>query len=335
MQSGLYDLARGKNLKKFMIKRILVSIPLILVTIMINFTIIKLAPGDPASFLISGIDSYGIPPEFINMVRAQYGLDKPLWQQLYIYMSKVMRGDMGYSYRYHQPVFKVIMTKLPNTLLLTCASFSISVYLGIVSGINCSKKPYSRNDNINTIISLIFWSMPGFWFGTMNLLLFGVYIDLFPIGGISDIGSHGIQRFTSTLHHLFLPAFTLGTGQYAIYSRFGRASMLEILNLDYIKTAWSKGCTPKMVYYKHAFRNALLPLTTLIGLRLPRLFMGSVLIESVFSWPGLGTLLYDAIRVRDYTLIMACFTMFSILMIVANFIVDIAYSYLDPRIRYK
>jgi peptide/nickel transport system permease protein len=281
------------------------------------------------------MEAWGIDPAFIQSIRAAYGLDKSIPEQLLIYMWKALRLDLGYSFTYHQPVFEVILSKLGNTLILTCSAFSIALILGVLSGIKSAEKPYSKTDKINTVVSLFFWSMPGFWFGTMLLLFFSVYFNFFPVGGISAIGSQGIQRVLSILHHLVLPALTLGLGGYALYSRFMRASMLEVLRMDYIKTAWSKGCTPRMVYYKHAFRNSLLPLVTLVGMRLPALFMGSVLVETVFTWPGLGMLLYDSIKERDYNLIMAIFIIYSILMIVCNFIVDVVYSYLDPRIRYR
>lgn len=322
-------------MRKHIIKQILSNIPLLLVTICLNFTIIRLAPGDPVSYLISGLEAWGIPPEFIQTVKEAYGLDKPIWEQLLIYIGKVARGDFGYSFTYHQPVFKVIMSKIPYTLLLTGTTFIISLAIGLFTGIKSAEKPYSRTDNANTMVSLVLWATPGFWAGMMSILVFAVYWHIFPAGGMSDIGSTGIARTLSTLRHLFLPSVTMGLGSYAVYSRYGRASMLQVLSEDYIKTAWSKGCTPRQVYYKHAFKNAMIPIVTLIAMRLPGLFMGSVLTETVFTWPGLGSLLYEAIRFRDVNLLMAIFIVYSVLMIISNIVLDIVYAYVDPRISFE
>lgn len=316
-------------------KRVLVTIPLVFLSLTINFIIMKSAPGDPVGFLISGMEAWGISPDYIEMIRLEYGLNKPISEQLLIYMGKALSGDLGYSYTYHQPVLKVIFDSTMNTLLLMSTGFSIALILGVLSGISCSKKAYSKIDNINTLVSLLFWSMPSFWFGTMALLIFSLRFNIFPVGGITGIDLQGMDKLFSRVHHLALPAITIGLAQYAVYSRFTRASMLEVLSKDYIKTAWSKGCTPRQVYYKHAFRNALLPIVTIIGLRIRRLFMGSVLIETVFAWPGLGSLLYFAITARDYNLLMAIFLIYSIITIISTIIVDISYAYLDPRIRYK
>ena len=322
-------------MKSYILKRVLVTIPLVFLSLTINFIIMKSAPGDPVGFLISGMEAWGISPDYIEMIRLEYGLNKPISEQLLIYMGKALSGDLGYSYTYHQPVLKVIFDSTMNTLLLMSTGFSIALILGVLSGISCSKKAYSKIDNINTLVSLLFWSMPSFWFGTMALLIFSLRFNIFPVGGITGIDLQGMDKLFSRVHHLALPAITIGLAQYAVYSRFTRASMLEVLSKDYIKTAWSKGCTPRQVYYKHAFRNALLPIVTIIGLRIRRLFMGSVLIETVFAWPGLGSLLYFAITARDYNLLMAIFLIYSIITIISTIIVDISYAYLDPRIRYK
>ncbi len=322
------------SLFRYVINRILIAIPLVLVAIAINFTIIHLAPGSPIDFILSSGEVHLVTPEFIADITAQYGLDKPIWIQFSIYIQKIFRGDFGYSYQYHRPVLSIIYERLYNTLLLTIPAFIFSVILGILFGIKSSEKVYSLTDNINTIVGLIFWSMPFFWFGMMAISIFAVNLHWFPAQGIQDIGVIGLDRVISVLRHLFLPFMVIGLGQYATYTRFTRASMLEVLKKDYITLAWSKGATPKLVYYKHAFKNAILPLVTIIGLRIRNLFMGSVLVETVFSWPGLGMLLYTAITRRDYNLIQAIFVIYTIITMICNIISDITYAYLDPRIRY-
>jgi peptide/nickel transport system permease protein len=315
-------------------KRILLAIPLVLVALTINFTIIHLAPGSPIDFILHSGEIHVMTPEFIEAINKQYGLDKPLWQQLVVYITNTLRGDLGYSYQYHKPVLEIILSRLGVTLLLMIPAFIISLILGVFSGLKSSEHVHSLFDGVNTFTSLIFWSMPYFWFGMILISVFAVGLGWLPAQGIQEIGLSGIEKNISILRHLILPMVVISLGGYATYSRFSRSSMLEILKQDYILTAWSKGCTPRMVYNKHAFRNAILPVVTLVGLRIRNLFMGSVTIETVFAWPGLGMLLYTGILRRDYNLIQAIFLIYTILTIVFNIIADVAYAYLDPRIRY-
>jgi peptide/nickel transport system permease protein len=206
--------------------------------------------------------------------------------------------------------------------------------LGILTGIKSSEKVYSLTDNVNTIFSLLLWAMPGFWFAMILIQVLAVNFDLLPAQSIVDIGVVGFERIKSLILHLIMPITVLSLGGFASYTRYTRTSMLEVLKKDYILTAWSKGATPKMVYRKHAFRNAALPLITLIALRMRGLFMGSVLIETVFSYPGLGMLLYKSISRRDYNVIQGIFLIYTILTLLSNIVADVAYAYLDPRIRY-
>ena len=317
----------------FVIKRAIVSIPLIFLIIVVNFAIIHLAPGDPVDFMVSGMEAVGLPPGYLEELRAKFGLDKPLHEQLLIYIYNVLRGDLGYSFIFRRPVLDIILSALGSTLLLTVTGFLISITLGIFIGIKCAEKPYSVFDNVASTSSLLIWSMPLFWLGMMLLLVFALYLGYFPAGGMYDVHATGYQRTLSVIRHLTLPAVCLGLGQFAVMTRFTRASMLEVLRSDYITTAWSKGCSPRTVYYRHAFRNALLPITTLLALRIRGLFMGSVVVETVFSWPGLGGLLYDSIMRRDFTLIMAIFIVYALLTIVSTLLSDLVYGYLDPRIR--
>lgn len=317
----------------YIVKRILIAIPLVFAIMTVNFVIIHSAPGDPVSFMISGGEIASA--EFIAMKRAELGLDKPLYIQLLIYIGNVLRGDLGYSFIFNRPVVQVIGERLKATLLLTVTSFVVTVMVGILAGVSASKRPYSRIDAAFTITALGVYSMPDFWVGMIAILIFSVRLKITPIFGMVDVGLSGWEYWASVLKHLALPGITLGLARLALYSRLSRASMLEVMRQDYITTAWAKGCDERTVFYKHGLRNAMLPLVTVMGFQTSFLFAGAVLIETVFAWPGIGRLLYDSIFVRDYLMVQSLFLVFSILTIAGNLIADIAYAFLDPRIRYK
>jgi peptide/nickel transport system permease protein len=319
---------------RYVISRLIIAIPLVIIAICINFTIIHLAPGSPIDFILSSGEVHLITPDYLAAIQAQYGLDKPLWEQLFIYVSKILRGDLGYSYLYSEPVIRLIQEKLANTLFLVVPAFFVALGLGLVTGIKSSEKVYSLGDNINTILALVFWAMPSFWFSMILIMVFAVDLHWLPAQSISDIGATGFNYIISMLTHLILPTIVLGIGEYASYTRYIRSSMLQILKKDYITTAWAKGCTSNLVYYKHAFRNAILPVVTIVALRIGGLFMGSVLVETVFSYPGMGMLLFSSISKRDYNTIQGIFLVYTIITILFTLIADITYAYLDPRIRY-
>ena len=319
-------------MKKYIAIRVGQAVPLVLAVICVNFAIMHIAPGDPVDFLVSGMESAS--PEYVKILKTKYGFDKPLIEQLLIYLLNIVRGEFGYSFYYHDSVLSVIMSRLSATLLLTLASLLIEL-LGIYLGVLASKKPYSFTDNAVTVLTLVTFNMPYFWLGMILILFFGLYLGVFPIAGMSTIGATGLDYYISVLWHLSLPAATLGLGRLALYTRYTRASMLEVLREDYITTAWAKGCSERMVYYKHALRNALIPIVTIVMLRMPMLFTGATLVETVFGWPGLGRLFYEAIFRRDFNLLMAEFIIVSILTISFNLLADICYAYLDPKVRYK
>jgi len=320
-------------MRKYTTARLVQSVPLILVIIALNWFIMHAAPGDPVSFLVSGEEM--MPPGYVEVLRARYGLDKPLYVQFLKYLANVLQGDFGFSYYYLESVWTVVIRNLPRTILLTATAFLFSLIIGVFAGVVSAKKPYSISDNVATATSLVVWSMPFFWMGMLGIMLFTFRLNLFPVQGMKTVGTHGLAEFFDITWHLFVPALMFGLGQFALYSRFTRASMLEVMKQDYILTARSKGLAENDVVYGHALRNALLPLVTLVGLRIAYLFTGSILIETVFSWPGLGTILIDSITRRDYTLLMAIFVIFSLLVIICNLAADLAYAYLDPRIRYR
>jgi peptide/nickel transport system permease protein len=320
-------------MKRYLIRRLIRAVPLVFVVIVVNFAIIHLAPGDPVAFLVSGMEYASA--EFIAIKRAEVGLDKPLYQQFIIYLWGILRGDFGYSFIYAQPVLGVITSRLGSSLLLTASALIIEVVGGILLGILASKRPYSKLDNFVSVFSLVVYSMPFFWVGMLAILTLGLYLRLFPIQGMVTPGLSGMRAYADVMWHLFLPATCLGLGRLGLYSRMTRASMLEVMRQDYILTAWAKGCDENAVFYRHAFRNAVLPIATLVAMRIGLLFTGAVLIESVFSWPGIGRLLYDSITARDYTMVQAIFIIFSLLTIFGNLVADILYAALDPRIRYR
>jgi len=319
-------------LKKYVARRLLQAIPLVFIIMALNFLIMQMAPGDPVDFLVSGLE--GASKEFIDMVKAKYGFDRPIHEQFIRYMSNILRGDFGYSFYFHQPVVKILIPRLRNTLLLTTASLLIELS-GIIFGVIASKKVYSLTDNLITVSSLVTFNMPYFWLAMMLILFFGLRLRWFPVTGMFDIGTVGFNKTISILRHLVLPAACLSLGRVALYTRYTRASMLEILQLDYITTAWAKGLDERTVMYKHAFRNALIPIVTVVALRLRLLFTGAVLVETVFAWPGLGRTIFESISRRDYNVLMANFLLLSVLTIIFNLLADIAYAYVDPRVRYK
>jgi len=312
-------------------RRIMLAIPLIFVVITINFAIVHTAPGDPTYILLGETAT----KEFVDAMRAKFGLDKPLYEQYIIYLSHVVQGDLGYSLLKSQSVGALIVERLPATLLLIFSAMCISVLLGVFLGVTASKKPYSLRDNLATGVALFGVSTPTFWLGQMLLIAFAIYLGLFPVSGMRTlrIELRGLENVLDIVRHLVLPAITLAAFHLAFITRLTRASMLEVLGQDFIITARSKGLDDRAVTYRHGLRNALLPVTTYVGLSVGILFAGAILTETVFGWPGMGSLLYDSLRSRDYPVLMGVFIFVSVMVIVSNLIVDILYGFLDPRIR--
>ena len=320
------------SLLRYILRRFLQAIPLILGIIVVNFSLIHLAPGDP---IIALVGESQVSPEFIAGVRKEYGLDQPLPVQLLYYVLGVLRGNFGYSFSFRQSVLGVILERVPATVLLMLVAIIYSTILGVVFGVVSSKKQYSRTDQFFTFLSLIGYSLPVFWLGQILLITLSLKFSLFPAQGMQSLREPltGVAYWLDLFHHLVLPAFALGLSYLAINTRFTRASMIEVMSEDYIRSARAKGLPEGMVTYKHALRNALLPLVTMTGLNFGFLLTGAVLTETVFAWPGLGRLMYDSIYTRDYPVLMGMFIFISAGVILANLITDILYSVLDPRIR--
>jgi peptide/nickel transport system permease protein len=320
--------------REYAIKRFFQAIPLILVVMTFNFFIIHAAPGDPVTYMYG---PYSVTGEDMERLRESLGLNRPLIIQYLSYLADLLRGDLGYSAINRKPVLNLIVERIPATLILMISGLIFSVLLGIFLGAICAIRVRSKIDYLVSAVSLIGYCMPVFWFGIILILLFSLRLQIFPSMGMISLGKdlHGFAGFLDLLHHLALPTVALGTYYMATYTRLTRSSMLEVLSQDYIKTAWAKGLASKNVYFRHALQNALLPVVTVMGLQIGFMFAGAVLTETVFAWPGMGRLTYNAILQRDYPLLMGLFVLVCICVIFANLLTDIVYAYLDPRIQYR
>ena len=291
---------------RMVLERIAYAFVLVTAVLVLNFILVRLAPGDPAE-VIAG-ESGGITQEILDAIRRDYGLDLPIHEQLWIYLGNALQGDLGYSFYFNSPVVELVVSRMGPTILLILAATVIALFIGTTLGVLASRNPEGYFSNFLTVFSLIGYSAPAFWTGMMLIILFAFVIPVFPVAGLYDVtlsvGFFG--RALDIAHHLVLPAFTLAIIYIAQYSRLARASMLEILGSDYIRTARAKGVAENVVFFKHALRNAILPIITITGLHFGNLLSGAVLVEAVFNWPGLGTLAFDSLLRRDYTTILAC-----------------------------
>jgi peptide/nickel transport system permease protein len=307
---------------------------LMLAVLALNFTLIHAAPGDPAS-VIAG-EMGGGDEQVIASIKSAYGLDRPLPVQFFTYIGKSLRGDLGQSYTYSRPVSELILDRIGPTILLVLTALLVAIVVGTLLGVFASRRPDSLASSAVTVLSLVGYAMPVFWTGILLVILFGKVWPIMPIAGMRDVRQYGLGGWgavVDVLHHLVLPALTLTIVYLAQYSRLSRASMLEILGSDYIRTARAKGLNEWVVTFKHALRNALMPVVTIAGLQFGNLISGAVLVETVFSWPGLGTLALEAILGRDYPTLLGVLTFSSMLVIVANLLTDLSYRWIDPRLR--
>jgi peptide/nickel transport system permease protein len=322
------------TLRVYIVKRLLQSLPLILFVMMINFLIIHAAPGDPITYLYGA--SAEVSAEQMSRLREQLGLSQPLYVQFLLYLRNLSRGDLGFSAINRKPVLDLILERVPATLVLMSAAFVFSLIAGALWGVISAVKARTAIDYVVTAVSLFGYSMPTFWLGLILILVFSLQLGWFPTMGMATLGRElsGPSRLVDVLHHLVLPTITLGTFYVATYARLTRASMLDILGQEFITTAWAKGLRGRAVYYKHALRNALLPVITIVGLQIGFMFSGAVLTETIFAWPGMGSLTYQAILQRDHALLMGLFLIVSVCVIVMNLVTDLIYTVVDPRIRY-
>lgn len=334
-------------MKWYIIKRLLQLIPVILGVTIIAFSLIQLAPGDPARTMLG---QHATEKE-LNEIREKYGLDQPIYIQYGIWLNGVLHGDLGRSILTKELVVNEIFERFPNTIELAISAMIFAIVIGGIAGIISASKQYSITDYTVMGIALFGISMPVFWLGIMLMLIFGVILGWLPIGGRIDlfipfqritgfmvfdsIITGNFQALISVLKHLILPSIALGTIPMAIIARVTRSSMLEVLRQDFIRTERAKGLTERVVIYKHAVRNAMVPVVTVIGLNFGLLLAGAILTETVFSWPGLGRLVVNSVYERDYPLVVGCILIFAIVFVIVNLITDILYTYIDPRIKYE
>lgn len=319
---------------QYSLSRLGQGLALVLAVVVLNFVLVHAAPGDPVETIAGA--SGGMSAELKAQLRTQYGLDQPLPAQLGVYLGKVVQGDLGYSYFFNLPVAGLIAERVPATLLLVITSVLGAFVIGTVLGVLSSRKPNGLLSQFINTLSLVGFAAPVFWTGIMLVIVFAAALPLFPVSGMRAIDASGTGGFADVLdvlHHLVLPAFTLGLVYLAQYSRLSRASMLDVLGSDFIRTARAKGLSGGVVLYKHALRNAVLPVITILGLQFGNVMAGAILVETVFNWPGLGRLAFESVLRRDYPTILGVLLFSSMVVVVMNLLTDYCYRLIDPRIR--
>jgi len=320
----------------FLLQRLFYGACMLLALITLSFFLLHISPGDIVDTLAGEMG--GITEEIRLDLQRHYGLDKPLLEQFLTYLKNVVQGDLGYSFYFNEPVLKVVLTRFPATALLFLLSLVCSVVLGTFLGNMASIKPDGYFSAAVTIFSLAGHSAPAFWVGIMLLLVFSVLIPIFPVVGMisTDLivkGGSFWEYFLDIIVHLILPVATLSIIYFASFSRLARASMMDVLRTDYIRMARAKGMPEHIVIFKHALRNAALPVITAAGLRLGQVFSGAVVVETVFAWPGLGQLAFQSVLRRDYPTVLGILFFATLMVIVSNILTDLAYRVVDPRVK--
>lgn len=313
---------------RYLARRLLQTTALLLVVSAVVFALIIQAPGGPSIMLDRSMDA----AEMARM-RVALGLDKPVHVQYVRWLGQVLRGNLGHSYQAGLPVAEIILQMLPNTLVLSAAALAISLAVAIPAGVISAARPYTALDHTVTFLCFFGISVPVFWYGLMLIVLFSIVLGWLPAGGMHTIGEP--RSLIDLARHLALPSIVLGTANMALFARYTRSSTMAVLKQDYVRTARSKGLTEHTVLYRHALRNALITIVTVVGLQLPRLVGGAAITETVFAWPGMGSLAVRAAFERDYPMIMGITLVISSVVALSNLLVDMVYVYLDPRIRYE
>ncbi|WP_255400774.1 ABC transporter permease [Methylopila sp. Yamaguchi] len=321
----------GAGLRRWS-RRTLDMIVVVLGIATINFFLLHLAPGDAAQVLAGEAGS--ATPEYIATLRAQFGLDRPLWSQFLSYLGNVLTFDLGWSFRHGMSVGRLILDRLPATLLLMGASVGFAALAGSALGALAGRRAGSLADTAVSTVALLFYATPTFWVGLVLTVIFSVWLDWLPVGGMTTIGAgfSGAAYALDVAHHLVLPAATLGLFYVAVYARLMRASVIDVQGRDYVRTAVAKGLRSHRILRRHVLRNALLPVVTMLGVQIGSVLGGAVLVETVFSWPGLGRLAFEALFQRDLNLLLGVLLCSSVVVVVVNLVVDLAYAALDPRI---
>jgi len=314
---------------RYVLRRLIQAIPLLLLISVASFAILKAAPGGPLAAYEANPD---VRAEDLERLRTAFGLDQPLPVQYLTWITKFAVGDWGHSYAYHQPVLDLILERLPNTLYLMGTVFLTVLVLAIPIGLLTALRQYSFFDHVVTGATFAFLSTPTFWLGLLLIIVFGLQLGWFPLGGMATPGAP--FDLGDRLRHLVLPVATLSLVQVGSHVRYLRASMLETINQDYIRTARAKGMPERVVVLRHALKNAAIPLVTVVALDLPEIFVGALVTEQIFGWPGMGRLFWDAATRFDYPVLMGILAVSSTLIVFANLLADVTYGYLDPRIRF-
>ncbi|MFJ1300248.1 ABC transporter permease [Pseudomonadota bacterium AL_CKDN230030165-1A_HGKHYDSX7] len=324
-----------KKIGAFLGRRVVKSILVLLAIALFNFFLVRAAPGDPAEILAG--QSGAADAQFIEQLRKDFGLDKPMVVQLGEYLKNVATFDLGYSYRQQASVSALIMEHLPATLALTLTAFAFAVLAGVSLGTQAALRVGKWGDTAITVLSMLAYATPLFWVGLMLVLIFSVHLEWLPAFGFETVGANltGLARFFDIAKHLLLPALTLGMFYMAVYTRLTRASILEVSQLDFVKTARAKGLSERTVITRHVLRNALLPVITYAGIQAGGLIGGALLVETVFAWPGIGRLAFDALLQRDYSILLGVFFVASLIVVIVNLVTDILYTVADPRIELK
>jgi peptide/nickel transport system permease protein len=320
-------------MRRYVIRRVLQMIPILSGISVIVFALLAAAPGDQVDLLLSGVPNI-TPDEFVRLKHV-YGLDQPVHVRYVKWLEQAVHGDLGWSRTYREPVKALILDRLGNTAILAAGAFLLALAVAVPVGIYSALHQYSLADYGATLFTFFGVSVPVFWFGIMLIYLFGVTWHLLPPGGINSPGvAAGLPMLIDRLQYLPLPTLTLGLVFMAGFTRYTRSSMLEVVRQDYVRTARAKGLPPMVVVRRHALRNALIPLVTVVGVTVPGLLAGAPLTETVFSWPGVGKLLVDSTLGGDYAVAQGVIMFIALMVIGVNLLVDVAYGALDPRIRY-
>jgi peptide/nickel transport system permease protein len=317
---------------RFVVRRLAHAVPTVLLIIVVSFLVLHLTPGDIVDVLAG--EAGAATPEYVKMLRERFGRDRPLPVQLGQYVWRLAHFDLGFSFRHNTPVAQLILARVPATLLLMTVSLTLAVLVGLVLGALAARHVNRPVDGAIGVAALLSYATPTFWVGLMLIVVFSVKLGWLPTGGMMTIGAtlSPVERAVDVARHLVLPSVSLALFYAAIYTRLMRAAILEVSGHDYVRTAHAKGLPDARVTVRHVMRNALLPLVTMVGVQVGSLLGGSVLVESVFTWPGLGRLAFETVQQRDYNVLLGILFMSSLLVIAINLLVDVLYAVLDPRI---
>lgn len=317
----------------YLARKLGVAAALLLAVATFDFLLFRVLPGDPVRLIARGAS---LRPEAVERLRELWGLDRSLGEQYLIYLRDLLTGQFGMSYTYQRPVADILVERLSNTLVLLSAATVLVVVLGIVLGVYAASHRGSRADHNTVVSALVFWSLPTFWVGLMLVFVFGIYLGVLPISGAASPGARfasPVDQALDRLEHLILPTITLALVDIGQFVLITRSSLVDVLTEDFMLTARAKGLPRRAVLWRHGFRNAMLPVVTATALYASLVIGGAIQVETVFSWPGMGRLMYDAVLRRDYPVLEATFLLFAVAVIVANLISDLAYQVLDPRVR--